>query len=349
MSSTLTYKCPNCGAGLLFDAEKQSFVCEFCISSFSEEELKETDAAEKAEQAEAENREFNEHINEYCCSSCGAEIITDKDTVADICYYCHNPIVLSDRVTGMLKPSKIVPFRLSKEEATESFLRFSKKKWFVPNDYFAKERTDLISGVYYPFWVTDADTDSTLEAHGRKVRSWRSGDYRITETSHFRIERRGRVHFEDITTAAISSADKKMLEGILPYPLNEHTDFSMPYLQGFVAKKRDIERETLSGEVRGKMNGYAETLLSGTIHGYNSVSGVSTNLDVLSSHWEYTLMPIWILTYKRKNKNYTYAMNGATGKIYGELPVSFLKLGFFSAFIALIAGLLSFLIGWGIV
>ena len=171
----------------------------------------------------------------------------------------------------------------------------------------------------------------------------------VTETSRFDVRRAGKIHFEDITTSAISEEDKAMLEGVLPYPMNEHVDFSIPYLQGFTAKKRDIEREALSGEVRGKMENYSKDLINDTARGYTALLSETADLNILSSHWEYTLMPIWILTYKRKNKNYTYAMNGATGKIYGELPVSFLKLGFFSAFIALIAGLLSFLIGWGIV
>ena len=48
-------------------------------------------------------------------------------------------------------------------------------------------------------------------------------------------------------------------------------------------------------------------------------------------------MPIWILTYKnKKGKVYTYAMNGHTGKIYGELPISKWKL----ALGAIIASLL---------
>jgi hypothetical protein len=37
-------------------------------------------------------------------------------------------------------------------------------------------------------------------------------------------------------------------------------------------------------------------------------------------------MPIWILTYRRGGKTYTYAMNGHTGKIYGELPISWGRL-----------------------
>ena len=51
------------------------------------------------------------------------------------------------------------------------------------------------------------------------------------------MERAGDIHFEDIVTCALSDADKKMLEGVLPYPSEELTDFSMPYLSGFFAKK----------------------------------------------------------------------------------------------------------------
>ena len=348
MSTTVTYKCPNCDAGLIFDAQKQLFACEFCLSTFTEADLDGTDAKKRTEEAEQSDREFSEEMNEYYCSNCGAEIIADKSTVADFCYYCHNPIVLNSRVSGVHKPSKIVPFRFNKEEAKATFLRFAKKKWFVPRDYFSAEQSDKISGIYYPFWVVDADSDAAFNAVGRKIRTWRQGDYRYTETSSFAVRRGGAIHFEDVTTSAISTEDKAMLEGILPYPLNEHSDFAIPYLQGYIAKKRDIEREALSEEVREKMRSYSQTMLRDTVNGYSSVDSVKCDLSVRKSHWEYTLMPIWMLNYKRGNKNYVYAMNGATGKIYGELPISIPKLLLASSIIAAIAALLTFLIGWGI-
>ena len=140
----------------------------------------------------------------------------------------------------------------------------------------------------------------------------------------------------DITTSALSEADKKMLEGILPYPSEALQEFSMPYLSGFQAKKRDIERDQLSEEVRRRMHDYAAQLLRGTVHGYSSVNVQETEVNVRQSHWEYSLMPIWILNYKgRDGKTYTYAMNGHTGKVYGELPISFAKLGALLAAIAL--------------
>ena len=345
MNTTITYKCPNCDAGLIFDAEKQSFVCEFCISEFKEEDLAKTDAAKKSEKAEQDDREFSEQVDEYVCSSCGAEIIADKSTIADFCYYCHNPIYVSARARGAHKPSKLIPFKFDKEEAKSIFLRFAKKKWFVPNDYFSAEQSDKISGVYYPFWVVDADTDADMNARGRKVRTWRQGNYRYTETNYFAVRRAGAIHFEDISASALSTEDKEMLEGVLPYPADGHIDFSIPYLQGFTAKKRDIEREALANEVRNRMHTYAQTLLTDTVRGYTAVDNKNTSLSIRSCHWEYTLMPMWILNYQRKGKNYTYAMNGATGKIYGRLPVSIPKLSILFAAVAAISGLLAFLIG----
>ena len=48
----------------------------------------------------------------------------------------------------------------------------------------------------------------------------------------------------------------------------------------------------------------------------------------------------------KKDKTYVYAMNGSTGKIYGELPVSAFKLTLASLGACLLAGLAAFLVGF---
>ncbi len=326
MSTTVTYSCPNCGAGLSFHAEKQAFCCEFCLSEFTKEQLTNEGADEKADEEQRKDEAYCDSMKAYVCNSCGAEVIADETTAADICCYCHNPVVLAGKLSGQMRPNKVIPFAFGKADAEKKFLEYTKKKWFLPRDFFAPAQAEKIAGIYYPFWVTDADTDSHLTAHATRVRTWRRGDTQYTETSNFRIERQGMIHFEDIVSSAIDEADKEMLEGILPYPSESMIEFSMPYLSGFVAKKRNIERAQLTDEVRGRMNDYAETLLRNTIHGYTTVSVQGKEVRVLKSHWEYTLMPIWLLTYLKNGKTYTFAMNGHTGKIWGKLPVSLPKL-----------------------
>ncbi len=328
-SSTVSYQCPNCRAALLFAPEKSAFTCEFCLSEFMEIELEQTGAAEAAAAEQARAEDFCEHMQEFRCPNCGAEVMAELHTAADFCSYCHNPVLLRGRMTGQMKPDKVIPFRIGKQEAEDAFLAFARKKKFVPRDFFAPAQTEKIKGIYYPFWVTDADTDATLHAKATRVRVWTIGNVRYTETSNFRVKRQGEIHFEDISTAALTEADKAMLEGILPYPSDSLVDFTMSYLSGFLAKKRNIERRDLSGEVKGRMEDYSRQLLRNSVQGYHSVQVSGCDMRIWKSHWDYTLLPLWLLVYRGRKRSYTYAMNGYTGKIYGELPISAGRLGGF--------------------
>ncbi|MBQ4604760.1 MAG: hypothetical protein IJB16_09170, partial [Clostridia bacterium] len=73
------YKCPACGAGLKFDAEKQDFKCEYCDSVFKEEDFfkKDESLGNPAPEAEEKGEEF-ENALLYLCPSCGAQIVTDE-------------------------------------------------------------------------------------------------------------------------------------------------------------------------------------------------------------------------------------------------------------------------------
>lgn len=293
-----------------------------------------------------QGEDFCNHMNEYHCNQCGAEITADENTVASFCPYCHSPVVLSGKLSGQKMPTKIVPFKYSKEEAINHFLEFAKKKKFVPKDFTEKNQIEKITGIYYPFWVTDADTDSQIDAVATRVRTWTSGDYRYKETSYFNVYRRGNIHFEDIVQSAYSETDKQMLEGILPFPATSQMDFNMSYLSGFLAKKRDIERDALEGEFKQKLASYSNSLLRNTARNYSTVNIKNYNVRIKACHWDYSLMPIWLLNYKsKKGKVYTYAMNGHTGKIYGELPINAKKVTLCSILSGIGAGLLILLGG----
>ena len=36
--AAITYKCPNCDGGLVFDPASQKYHCEYCLSDFTQEE-----------------------------------------------------------------------------------------------------------------------------------------------------------------------------------------------------------------------------------------------------------------------------------------------------------------------
>ena len=96
----------------------------------------------------------------------------------------------------------------------------------------------------------------------------------------------------------------------------------MGYLSGFLAEKRDIEKETVEPELTSVMKQTAENLMRNTVSGYNAVTVNHMGLLPQNEKWSYVLLPVWTVTYKGKDgKIYYYSMNGQTGKVFGELPV----------------------------
>ena len=57
------------------------------------------------------------------------------------------------------------------------------------------------------------------------------------------------------------------------------------------------------------------------IRGYDSVSVSSSNINLEDLKNSYALLPVWMLNIKYKDKIYTFAMNGQTGKMIGDYPV----------------------------
>lgn len=334
--SMASIKCPCCGAPLTFDPASQQFKCEFCLSSFSKKEIERPTPCEVETMPQA--------LNEYNCPSCGATVLADENTTADFCAYCGNPVILKGRMTGEIKPDLIIPFKVTKVQAQDILRNYLKKKKFVPRSFFDQANLDKVTGVYHPFWEMDADTNSSINATATTSNSWTSGDRRYTKTNYFNVYRQGEIHFEDISVNALKDADKMLLEGVLPYPIEEHKPFAMEYLSGFLSKKYDLNRQDVEGEARSKMYNYAGKILQDTVKGFDSVKIDKQSVIVNHATWDYTLLPIWVLAYRYGGKVYTFAVNGVTGKVFGEIPLSkprqWLCAGGIAAAVALIIGLI---------
>ncbi len=355
--AVVSYKCPHCGGELIFSPTTQKYKCEYCLSDFSQEELEalkpEEGSEEKAVNFEEDTQEENTTEKEtqeavvYHCPSCGAEIVTDETTAATFCYYCHNPVVLSGRVSGEFLPDKIIPFAIDKKQATEKFLDYVHSKKFVPKAFFNKQQIEKISGVYFPYWMVDMDMEGSMQAEGRNVRVWRSGDTEYTETKVYRVEREGDVHLEDITKNALKKSNAKLAEGVLPYDVSKVQKFHMGFLSGFLAEKRDIERTELNKQVQQEANEYGEKILRGTVKGYSSISVKSCHLNQTQENWDYTMLPVWTVTYKGKNgKMYYYSMNGQDGKVYGELPIDYKKVWILGGIVFVVVLILALIGGY---
>ncbi|MDR0943262.1 MAG: hypothetical protein LBM41_01905 [Ruminococcus sp.] len=323
-------RCPNCGAELRFDPEKQKSVCDYCLSAFSVEELNEAEkpVAETATPpvSEADKKEFSEATHVYVCNSCGAAVIADENTAASECYYCHNPVTLSGRISGEFRPDKIIPFKLARIEAENIFKDFIKKKWFVPGSFRTEKQLDKIVGLYTPFWLADCKTNAMVTAEAKIVNSRNTGNCTIIHTRIFNCERAGFMAFEKIPADGSKKLDDEFLDSVEPFDYREMTDFNMSYLSGFYADKYDVPKSEIIDRIRNRAASAAKDILKDDIKGYTTVNIKKNTVNLIRTDWQYVLLPLWFMTYSYKNKIYQFAVNGQTGKVAGLPPLSIPKM-----------------------
>lgn len=322
MSGSMIYKCPSCGGYLEFNPATQRFACPYCGHSYGENELR--PEPERAQETSAQDAAGA--MRGYHCQMCGAEIVVGDTTAATRCYYCHNPVVLTDRLADDFRPDGVVPFRSQKTEAQEQFRRFVERKKFIDREFFSTAQLEDFSGVYYPYWYGDVEGAATFDGEGTRSSTAVGPRETVTTTRVFRVQREGRLSFRNMVRKGLSSVDRQLSDGIHPYRLEELKDFSGAYLSGFMAERRDVDKVSAQAEMEREVTGYASSLMRDGGN-YDTLTG-RASFKADKARMRSILLPAWVLTYRggKDNKPYYYMMNGQTGAICGKLPINWKKL-----------------------
>ena len=257
----------------------------------------------------------------YTCNTCGGEIVGDETIGATECPFCGNPVVMTGQFAGALKPDLVIPFKLDKKAAMEALKKHYSGKKLLPKVFRDENRIKEVKGLYVPFWLFDADADAFARYKATKTRVWSDSRYNYTETSFFQVVRAGTLGFENVPVDGSTKMDDTLMESIEPFDLSEAVDFQTAYLAGYLADKYDVDADTSIARANERIKRTTEDAFRDTVHGYTTVTPVSTNISLQQSKAKYALCPVWVLNSQWKGKKYTFAMNGQTGKLVGDLPM----------------------------
>ena len=322
----LSYKCPNCTMPLRFDNEMKRFVCEYCDGSFLLEEIKDAANGEEGYNWHEYKEELHEEVltgtKSYVCKFCGAEIVADAVTSATKCPYCGNVLLVSESLTGMLRPNKLIPFEIDRDRLRELFNAFVKTKNFVPKEFKDNPVFKDIMGVYEPFWLYDSGVDGSVNYTATKVRHWSDASYDYTETKYYEIDVAGQVKYREVPADGSKRLDDNTMDSLEPFDYSKMIDFEPGYLSGYLAERFDVDADANLERTKLRMWNSTEAQFRSQVEGYSSVSHKSSNLRQFDRNVQYALFPIYVFAIEYKDKMYNYAVNGQTGKIVGELPFS---------------------------
>ena len=245
-NTSVGYTCPNCGGPLSFSPGAAKVTCPYCDTEFETAKIEEIFAKQEKMAAEAQaakeakwhtegaGGEWSEEeaaaMKAFTCSSCGAEIVSDGNTMATECCYCGNPVMLPSRFNGMLKPDFVIPFKKTKEDAVAQLKEFYKGKWLLPKAFTAGNRVESIQPMYVPFWLFDSEVTASAEFKAESDTVYETQDERVTETNVYRCDRRGKMRFRRIPVDGSNKMDDTYMESIEPYDYGavSYTHLTLP-------------------------------------------------------------------------------------------------------------------------
>ena len=340
MATQITnYQCPACTGPLQFSPYTGKLECEYCGSSFTTEEVDAYYAEENRKAQEAAAAQQNEGTTEtapetggwgadsanmraYNCPSCGAELICDDTTAASACPYCGNPNVVPGQFRDERKPEYVIPFRVGKEQTVEALRNHYRGKPLLPKAFAGENHLQEVKGVYVPFWLFDGEARADVTFAATKSRTVTTPSERITTTEHYRVRRIGTVNFDKVPVDASSKMPDAHMDAIEPYDYSEIKPFSMAYLPGFLAERYDLDAEKCADRVETRCKNSAVDAMQSDVTGYTSCNVEQANVRLSRDAAQYALLPVWLLSTRWQEKNYLFAMNGQTGRLIGDLPVS---------------------------
>lgn len=345
-------QCPACGAAIQFDPGSGKLKCPYC---HHEEHVPEATSQSKVEELDfhqAEERSsfrWGEEKKVVICDACSAELVYDALSVADVCPYCGSNHVMEAHSSNSLAPNGIIPFQVTKEQANQHFKQWMKGRWFAPNEARKNAKADAFTGIYLPFWTFDTKTSSRYTARYGKNRIVHDKDGKPqTVTDWYHTSGFYQEFIDDHLVLASTRYNDRILKKVEPFNTNDSKSFNNHYLQGFVAERYSIGLEDGWKTAQNEIHDYLDSQIRSHIqakHHADIISNLMFSTNYSNITYKYLMLPLWLSTFKYKNKTYQFMVNGQTGKVGGEYPVSAIKVAITVMILIIIAIALYFIFG----
>lgn len=352
-----TFICRSCGAKLAFNPQDQLLKCPYCDNRIDVVKLHGDIHEYDFNLVAGKPADWGNAAAAIKCQSCGAEIILGNTSIAKICVFCGSSHVLKNNQFTGIAPESVIPFKITKKQAIDSFSSWIKKRWFSPGNLKTNYKTHSIYGVYVPCWTYDAMTDSTYTAEAgdyyyEKITRWveeNGQEKEVTESVRRTLWRSVggscQFNFDDIVVNASTIIDGDLFEKTGAFNLSELVQYRPEFLSGFLAQKYSIDLQEGWEKAKKVIDDDVEKRIKDNIAA-DEVRSLNINTRYYNIKYKHILLPQWISSYTYKNKVYHFIVNGQTGAVGGQAPISVPKVIGAALASASVIGLIIMLINW---
>lgn len=310
------YDCPACGGNLKFDIESQQLACGYCNAKYDPYKITKDKDGE-------EQKDFEVTI--FTCPQCGGEILSTDNTAAGFCSFCGASTILSSRITREKKPNYIIPFQKTKEDCKREYQKLMRMFIYAPSHLKNPDKVNGFRGIYMPYWVYFYSQKTHLLLNGSK--SHRSGDYIITK--HYDLSGELDAYYKGISYDGSSSFADRISESIAPYDVKNMKEFTPSILSGFYADTNDLDKKLYSADAKAIANDETSKFVKKnkefSKYSVSIPKDPSNSFNTTLESCDLAMFPVWFMSYKNGDRVSYATVNGQTGKIFADLPVSIPK------------------------
>jgi len=341
------FSCPSCGGEAQWNPAKKLIICPFCgttspaqaeLDAAGNETIVEHDLVAALRGIPDDQRGWQTQKISVKCQSCQAISVFDPGHISQRCDFCGSTaLVPYEEVKEAFRPESLLPMKISENQVRDSIRQWYGTRWFAPNKLKRGALTDIVKGLYIPYWTFDAQVHADWTAE--------SGDYYYTTETYTdangKIQTRQVQHirwypssgwvehfFDDELVPASRGVHEEKLRKIEPFPTTSQlVPYNAGYLSGWVVERYQIDLVAAAQEARRDMDAQMVKLCAAKVPG-DTHRDLQVRCGYAGQTFKHILVPIWLLTYNFGTRNFQVVINGYTGAVAGDYPKSWVKILF---------------------
>jgi predicted RNA-binding Zn-ribbon protein involved in translation (DUF1610 family) len=330
---TRTFKCRQCGGTISYSAAQRQLNCPYCGS------LQQIEAEAVGSQAdefeftletmEQAHRGWGEVRRELVCESCGSVVAVAPDVLTSTCAFCgSNRVLARDAAGDALRPTALIPFAVDEEQVQARVRTWLGRGWMHPPELRNADALKKLAGVYLPFWTFDTHVSADWKAEVGTARTerYRSGGEWRTRTVIDWHWRSGRVYVpvDDHLVPGTAKVSRVILGKVEPFNLGELVTYDPGYLAGWQAKLYDVQLPQAWEIAKEEIHELTKRACHDDT-GSSHVRNMRMTVDFGDERWRYILLPVYLASYPFGERTFQVMVNGQTGWVAGQKPVSWLR------------------------
>jgi hypothetical protein len=335
------YPCAACGAQAEWNPAKQLLVCPFCgaAAPFQVDQasgaLVENDLSKALRELPDEQRGWQAAKRSVQCQSCKAVSVFDPERVGQNCDFCGSPALVDyEEIKAPIRPQCVLPFTVTEAQVREQMRRWYAGKWLAPGRLKTRAMVDRVRGLYIPYWTFDAQAVCPWQAEAGHYyytnETFRDskGHTQTRQVRHVRWTPASGVvrhFFDDEPVPATHGISHALLKQVEPFPAADMVPYDTAFLSGFVVEHYQIALVQAAQRSQDSMTEQLHAMCAAAVPG-DTHRNLRTSPEFSGQTFKHMLVPVWLLTYTYGSKPYHVVVNGFTGRIAGQYPLSAWKI-----------------------